>query len=51
MEKSGGPLKRLKESVGFLILSLLPLDRNCVGLDGVTTNTAGNWKLLEAESI
>lgn len=41
------PRKGLKESVGFLILSFLPLDRNCVGLDGITTNSTGNWKLLE----
>lgn len=40
--------KGLKES--FLILSFLPLDRNCVGLDGITTNSTGNWKLLEGES-
>lgn len=51
MEKNGGPLKRLEGSAGFLLLSSLPLDGNCVALDGVTTNATGNWKGLEGESI
>lgn len=38
------PRKGLKEGVDFLPLSSLLLDRSCVGLDGVTTNTTANWK-------